>query len=217
MRLFVAVNPPTRAIEELAAATASLRELPGADRLRWSETAGWHLTLAFLGDVPADEVPQLSEKLATVAADHPRLRLRLAGGGTFGDRVLWCGVKGGTSPLRRLADAVRDALDITDDHPFHPHLTLARARYGASAMREMADAMNHFRGTEWEAGRIHLMRSETGFGPALYTVVESWRMGEQGRGGGKPGARGGTSRPARAGGELREGERIPPQDRDAGQ
>ncbi|MGX4731867.1 RNA 2',3'-cyclic phosphodiesterase [Kitasatospora griseola] len=199
MRLFVAVNPPTRAIEELAAATASLRELPGADRLRWSETAGWHLTLAFLGDVPADEVPQLSEKLATVAADHPGLRLRLAGGGTFGDRVLWCGVKGETSSLRRLADAVRDALDITDDHPFHPHLTLARSHHRAGGMQAMADAMNHFRGTEWEAGRIHLMRSETGFGPARYSVVESWRMGEQGRG------------------ELREGERTPPQDRDAGQ
>ncbi|WP_157815654.1 RNA 2',3'-cyclic phosphodiesterase [Kitasatospora sp. CB02891] len=180
MRLFVAVNPPTRAIEELAAATASLRELPGADRLRWSETAGWHLTLAFLGDVPADEVPQLSEKLATVAVGHPRLRLRLAGGGTFGDRVLWCGVQGGTAALRRLADAVRDALDVTDDHPFHPHLTLARSRFRAGGMRAMADAMRGFRGTEWEAGSVYLMRSETGFGPARYTVVE--RVRTQGRG-----------------------------------
>jgi len=178
MRLFVAVNPPARAIQELADATSFLRELPAADRLRWSGTAGWHLTLAFLGDVPADEVPPLSEKLATVAAGHPELRLRLAGGGTFGDRVLWCGVKGETSALRRLADAVRDALDVTDDHPFHPHLTLARAggRSRESGMRGMADAIKDFRGTEWEAGSIHLMRSETGFGPARYTAIGSWRL-----------------------------------------
>ncbi|MFF0294220.1 RNA 2',3'-cyclic phosphodiesterase [Kitasatospora sp. NPDC004614] len=176
MRLFVAVNPPARAIQELVDATSALRELPGADRLRWSETAGWHLTLAFLGDVPADEVPSLCQKLAVVAAEHPRHRLRLAGGGTFGDRVLWCGVQGGTAALRRLADAVRDALDVTDDHPFHPHLTLARSRFRAGGMRAMADAINHFRGAEWEAGRVHLMRSETGFGPARYTEVESWRL-----------------------------------------
>ncbi|MFD8478728.1 RNA 2',3'-cyclic phosphodiesterase [Kitasatospora sp. NPDC059673] len=176
MRLFVAVNPPARAIQELADAASSLRELPGADRLRWSGSAGWHLTLAFLGEVPADEVPLLSDKLAEVAASHPRHRLRLAGGGTFGDRVLWCGVTGETHALRRLADAVRDALDITDDHPFHPHLTLARSRFGASGMRGMAAAMDRFRGTEWEAGRIHLMRSETGFGPARYTVVKEWPL-----------------------------------------
>ncbi|MFJ5922945.1 RNA 2',3'-cyclic phosphodiesterase [Kitasatospora sp. NPDC092948] len=176
MRLFVAVNPPARAIQELAGTAAHLRELPGADRLRWSETAGWHLTLAFLGDVPADEVPSLESKLASVAAEHPALRLRLAGGGTFGDRVLWCGVQGQTAALRRLAGAVRDALDVTDDHPFHPHLTLARSRYGARGMRGMAETLADFRGVEWEAGRIHLMRSETGFGPARYTVIESWRV-----------------------------------------
>ncbi|WP_073811504.1 RNA 2',3'-cyclic phosphodiesterase [Kitasatospora sp. CB01950] len=180
MRLFVAVNPPARAIQELAAASSSLRELPGAERLRWSETAGWHLTLAFLGDVPADEVPSLAGKLATVADEHPRLRLRLAGGGTFGDRVLWCGVQGETAALRRLAGAVRDALDVADDHPFHPHLTLARSRAGARGMRGMADVLKGFRGVEWEAGWIYLMRSETGSGPARYTVVE--RVRSQGRG-----------------------------------
>ncbi|MFD8596394.1 RNA 2',3'-cyclic phosphodiesterase [Kitasatospora sp. NPDC059646] len=179
MRLFVAVNPPVRATGELARATALLRELPGADRLRWSESAGWHLTLAFLGDVSADEVPEISGKLAGVAAGNPPLRLRLAGAGTFGDRVLWCGVTGATAALRRLAEAVRDALDVTDDHRFHPHLTLARSHDGARGMRAMADAMQDFRGVEWEAGRIHLMRSETGFGPARYTVVDSWRLADR--------------------------------------
>ncbi|KDN83760.1 RNA 2',3'-cyclic phosphodiesterase [Kitasatospora cheerisanensis] len=182
MRLFVAVNPPARAVQELAAAASRLRDLPGADRLRWSESAGWHLTLAFLGDVPADEVPEISRKLAGVAAEHAGFRLRLGGGGTFGDRVLWCGVAGATAALRRLAEDVRDALDVTDDHRFHPHLTLARSRFGDRGMRAMADAMAGFRGVEWEAGEIRLMRSETGFGPARYSVVDGWRLRAQGRG-----------------------------------
>ncbi|MGW4380016.1 RNA 2',3'-cyclic phosphodiesterase [Kitasatospora sp. NPDC004531] len=180
MRLFVAVTPPARAVQQLAAAAAPLRDLPGADRLRWSESAGWHLTLAFLGDVPSDEVPELSRKLAGVAAEHHPHRLRLAGAGTFGDRVLWCGVTGETAALRRLAEAVRDALDVTDDHRFHPHLTLARTRASAGGLRALADALHGFRGAEWEAASLQLMRSETGFGPARYTVIESWRVGGQG-------------------------------------
>jgi 2'-5' RNA ligase len=41
----------------------------------------------------------------------------------------------------------------------------------------MAGALREFRGTEWPAGRIPLMRSETGYGPARYTAVEGWPLG----------------------------------------
>ncbi|RKE20664.1 RNA 2',3'-cyclic phosphodiesterase [Streptomyces sp. TLI_171] len=184
MRLFVAVNPPARATQDLADAAAPLRELPGADRLRWSDPAGWHLTLAFLGEVAVSEVPALERELARVAAEHRSHPLRLAGGGTFGERVLWAGVEGDVRALRRLADAVQQALGVADeDHGFHPHLTLARAGAtrgrkagGAGGLRAMATALDAFRGAEWEAGRIQLMRSETGYGPARYTVVEGWPL-----------------------------------------
>ncbi|MDR3034135.1 MAG: RNA 2',3'-cyclic phosphodiesterase, partial [Kitasatospora sp.] len=107
MRLFVAVNPPPPAKLELTDAAAPLRELPGAGGLRWTEPAGWHLTLAFLGEVPADEVPALEHALARVAGGHPAHRLRLAGGGTFGQRALWAGVEGDVRALRELAAAVQ--------------------------------------------------------------------------------------------------------------
>ncbi|MGW4808541.1 RNA 2',3'-cyclic phosphodiesterase [Kitasatospora sp. NPDC004272] len=186
MRLFVAVNPPARARRELADAAAPLRELPGADRLRWTEPAGWHLTLAFLGEVPADEVPALEGALARLAGEHPAHRLRLAGGGTFGERALWAGVEGGTRALRALAAAVQRTLDVEDGgHGFQPHLTLARSGTtrgrrpdGPGQLRTMAAAMRDFRGTEWAAERIQLMRSETGYGPARYTVVEGWPLGD---------------------------------------
>ncbi|BAJ30238.1 MULTISPECIES: RNA 2',3'-cyclic phosphodiesterase [Kitasatospora] len=185
MRLFVAVNPPPPAKLELADAAAPLRELPGAGGLRWTEPAGWHLTLAFLGEVPADEVPALEHALARVAGGHPAHRLRLAGGGTFGERALWAGVEGDVRELRELAAAVQHELGATDEERgFHPHLTLARAgttrRRGAGGpadLRTMAGALRGFRGTEWPAGRIQLMRSETGYGPARYTALEGWPLG----------------------------------------
>jgi RNA 2',3'-cyclic 3'-phosphodiesterase len=99
----VAVNAPAVAVRELADAVAPLRRLAGAERLRWTGVEGWHLTLAFLGEVPADEVPALGELLGRVAGEYGAHRLCLTGGGCFGDRVLWAGVGGEVAVLHRLA------------------------------------------------------------------------------------------------------------------
>ncbi|MEV6206551.1 RNA 2',3'-cyclic phosphodiesterase [Kitasatospora sp. NPDC051914] len=191
MRLFVAVNPPSEAVQELVDAAAPVRELPGAERLRWSGIEGWHLTLAFLGEVPVTDVPELEAVLARTAGEHGAHRLRLAGAGTFGDRVLWAGVDGEVWALRRLAEAVRGAVgDVgieTDQYGFHPHLTLARAgssrgrrraeqRVAASELQHLAAGLDGFRGLEWEAAEIHLMHSETGFGPSRYRSLGAWPL-----------------------------------------
>ncbi|MFD0348807.1 RNA 2',3'-cyclic phosphodiesterase [Kitasatospora aburaviensis] len=131
MRLFVAVVPPVEALQGLSDAVAPVRGLPGADRLRWTTVEGWHLTLAFLGEVPAERLPELEAGLAGVAEVHAVHRLRISGAGRFGDRVLWAGVDGQTWALRRLAEAVgevtAEVAGATDAYNFHPHLTLARA------------------------------------------------------------------------------------------
>ncbi|WP_354641901.1 RNA 2',3'-cyclic phosphodiesterase [Kitasatospora camelliae] len=191
MRLFVAVNPPGTALQELVDAAAELRGMSGADRLRWSDVAGWHLTLAFLGEVPAADIPALAEEIGRVPGEHGVHRLRLEGGGCFGDKVLWAGVGGETWALRRLADGVRGAVEAagieSDQHGFHPHVTLARAgsshgtrravqRLAAGELRLMAAALEGFRGSDWEAAEVHLMRSEMGYGPARYTSVRSWPL-----------------------------------------
>ncbi|MDH6577604.1 RNA 2',3'-cyclic phosphodiesterase [Kitasatospora sp. MAP5-34] len=191
MRLFVAVNPPVVTVQELADAVAPLRAGSEAERLRWSGVDGWHLTLAFLGEVPVLDVPRLEEVLGRAASEHGVHRLRLAGAGTFGDRVLWGGVEGETWALRRLAEAVRAAVGEvgieTDQYGFHPHLTLARAgsthgqrravrRSAAGEMQALAARLEGFRGSEWEAAELHLMRSEQRFGPSRYSTVRAWPL-----------------------------------------
>lgn len=191
MRLFVAVDPPVSAVQELVDAMAPLRSLSGAERLRWTGEEGWHLTLAFLGEVPLLAVPELEDVLGSVAEEHGVHRLRLAGGGCFGDRVLWAGVEGETWALRRLAEGVRAAVEEqgieSDQHGFHPHLTLARAgsthgvrraqrRLAAGELQAMAAGLADFRGSEWEARELRLMKSELGYGPARYEVVQAWPL-----------------------------------------
>ncbi|MFJ9519229.1 RNA 2',3'-cyclic phosphodiesterase [Kitasatospora sp. NPDC101801] len=191
MRLFVAVNPPVDAVQELADAVAPLRELPGAERLRWTEVAGWHLTLAFLGELPVTELPALTGLLARSAGEHGAHRLRLAGSGCFGDRALWAGVDGEVRALRRLAETVRAGvteLGVESDRlGFQPHLTLARSgaargsrradrRTAAGGLQGLAGALEGFRGAEWRAGELCLMRSETGLGGSRYTVLERFPL-----------------------------------------
>ncbi|MET8546574.1 RNA 2',3'-cyclic phosphodiesterase [Kitasatospora sp. NPDC004799] len=208
MRLFVAVLPPVRALQGLFDAVAPVRELPGAERLRWTGVEGWHLTLAFLGEVPAERLPELEAGLAAVAEVHPVHRLRIAGAGRFGDRVLWAGIEGQDWALRRLAEAVAGATaevtGATDDYAFHPHLTLARAgssrghrravqRVAAAELDGLVAALADYRGPEWEAAELHLVRSDLGGGAAHYETLRRWPLAEWGRAAGGPGAGAGGS------------------------
>jgi 2'-5' RNA ligase len=96
MRAFVALIPPAQALAELADAVDPLRA--AQPDLRWTPPEQWHLTLAFLGDVDERVLPQLTERLARAARRHRRMELTFAGGGRFGDRVLWTRV---ANPLGR--------------------------------------------------------------------------------------------------------------------
>ncbi|MEU1816594.1 RNA 2',3'-cyclic phosphodiesterase [Streptomyces roseifaciens] len=186
MRLFAAVRPPEAAVVELTDATASLRGLPGAEALRWTEPSGWHFTLAFLGEVDPELLPELTERLGRAAHRHARHELRFAGGGRFGDRVLWVGADGERTILRDLArsaaaGARRAGVAVDTTHDFRPHLTLARAA-GPVNLRPYAESLAGFSGTPWSVERLELMRSRLPGGGVpgerpRYETVAAWELG----------------------------------------
>ncbi|MFB4419493.1 RNA 2',3'-cyclic phosphodiesterase [Streptomyces sp. QL37] len=182
VRVFIALAPPDHAKEELA------RELrPAYDthpRMRWNRIEDWHITLAFLGELPAETVPLLRRPLAVLAADHRPPLLALRSSGTFDDRVLWSGVDGALDELLMLAADVRTAVKgagiAFEDRPLRPHLTLARARRGdRTSAAEIADGLTGFAGSPWPAERLHLVGSNAGRsrGPIHYRDIEAWALG----------------------------------------
>lgn len=103
-------------------------------RLRWVRPEGIHLTLKFLGSVPARQLPEIEDALAR-AIDQPfSLSLRLGAVGSFGGRqrlrVIWVGLEGDVEELADLAEKVEGALGSLgfprENRRFSPHLTLAR-------------------------------------------------------------------------------------------
>lgn len=121
MRLFAAVIPPEAAIAELAGAVRGLRD----DHLRWTAEAGWHFTLAFMGEVHDEVLPELHARLARAAARSAPFPLRIHGSGHFGHRSLWAGAAGDLDSLRMLAEradaaARRSGVPMEQHHRYTP-------------------------------------------------------------------------------------------------
>ncbi|MEV2245538.1 RNA 2',3'-cyclic phosphodiesterase [Streptomyces sp. NPDC049970] len=188
VRVFIALAPPDHAKEELV---RELRPSYGTHpRMRWNRVEDWHITLAFLGELPAGTVPVLCRPLADLAAAHEPPRLALRGSGSFDDRVLWSGIDGDLDDLHALAADVRTVVRSCgvpfEDRPLRPHLTLARARRGdLSSTSEIAAGLAEFAGRRWTAERLHLVGSNDGRGPGpiRYRDIESWALGSGEHGG----------------------------------
>ncbi|MFE5396352.1 RNA 2',3'-cyclic phosphodiesterase [Streptomyces sp. NPDC056568] len=190
MRLFAAVLPPEDVTAALAAEVAALRELPGADRLRWTGRPGWHFTLAFYGEVDDDLVPDLSARLERAAHRTGPFGLALRGGGQFGHgRALWAGAEGDVATLRLLADraeaAGRKAGVASGEHRrYTPHLTVARGRE-AFDVRPYVETLDGFTGPAWTVTELALVRSNLprsgvpGEQPR-YEAVGRWPLGASG-------------------------------------
>ncbi|MEU0114934.1 RNA 2',3'-cyclic phosphodiesterase [Streptomyces bobili] len=190
MRLFAAVLPPQDVTGELATEVAALKKLPGADRLRWTGRPGWHLTLAFYGEVGEEAVPDLSARLERAARRTAPFALALRGGGQFGHgRALWTGVAGGVAELRLLAGRAEAAgrkagVDLGEHRRYKAHLTVARSREALDP-HPYVDSLHGFAGREWTVRELTLVRSDLprsgvpGEQPH-YVPVGRWALGGAG-------------------------------------
>jgi 2'-5' RNA ligase len=155
-RTFIALpipNPLKSKLERLQRLIAP--DLPGAS---WVEPAGFHLTLAFLGDVDDTHLNNVCKAVAEAVKDLPPFGLTIKGLGAFPDaskpRVLWAGIEGDIEPLGRLQEAVVEAVEKVDyppdDDRFHPHITLGRLKVGRGREVDMTPLEAHYR--NWAAG-----------------------------------------------------------------
>ncbi|MDP8970976.1 MAG: RNA 2',3'-cyclic phosphodiesterase [Actinomycetota bacterium] len=165
MRLFTALEVSESVRETLDAAVAPLRARhPG---LAWNSRDGWHLTVAFLGEVVAP-LEDIAAVLTPVAAGAPAtIRLTLTSAGRFGRRVLWVGVRdepaGAVAALAAAAQQALAEADLpVDVKEVRPHLTVARARRrGGDVSAPLVAAMPRVEGG-WTARELVLMSSTPG-------------------------------------------------------
>ena len=175
-RCFWAVPLPDELRVQLAEYVARLRLPPGTDEAwRFTDAAGWHVTLAFLGATASASVEPMTGRVAEAA--RPVSPFTVAAGGLGGfprgspARVLWYGIQDDDGRLARLADLVRQAAGVHDEAPFRPHVTLARARdrRGANIPAGVGEPPIG----EVPVREVILFRSHQGRGPASYEALTS--------------------------------------------
>ena len=185
MRLFVAISPGTEVLARLSEQVDTLRRV--APSAKWVKREGMHLTLAFLGERPPDEVPAITAALAEKARGHAPFALRFSGGGAFGrpgrPRVLWVGCGGDLGALRALHGDLVLALAsfgyVPDRDALTPHLTLARARDpgGDRPLARCAELLGDQELGEARIEAVELIESRLSPAGATYTVVGQAPLG----------------------------------------
>ncbi len=172
LKLFVAADPPPAAVEDLQRVVESLAVAKAGVRV--APPQRWHVTVVFLGEVPADRAPAAAAALdGTVAAEAVRrlgpITVRIAGGGTFGrgrSTILWARLAGDVAAMRVVSAEARRRLKKArlpfDDRAFRPHLTLSRPgdRLPAATIAEDVALLDAYSGPEWPIHEMHLIASE---------------------------------------------------------
>jgi 2'-5' RNA ligase len=138
MRLFIALDIDDALRERIQRFMDGVREF--APNARWVRPQSLHVTLKFIGEQPTNSVEQIKQALSAIEAEGTGIAFR--GYGFFPTpktaRVFWVGIESGPQ-LAALAGAVDNTTAkfgiAHEDHPFSPHLTLARGGGGSGAPR----------------------------------------------------------------------------------
>ena len=141
MRIFIALDIDDAVRERIVRFMEGVSGF--APEARWIRPESLHVTLKFIGEKPVEAVDGIKRALAVVHAEPMEITFR--GYGFFptakAARVFWVGIESGPQlvSLAKAVDEATFALGIPkEDHPFSPHLTLARGggRSGAPSWRK---------------------------------------------------------------------------------
>lgn len=120
----------------------------GIEGARWQRDGQYHVTLAYIGEVPGNTLKEIESELSRI---HFRpYELRLKGVGMFGNgkqrQTLWAGIED-EAPLQHLHDKIMNALariDVeADSRRFKPHVMLARFKRGVQPLLDDWLAVNN--------------------------------------------------------------------------
>jgi len=191
IRSFVAVELDPSVRRALGECIARLEAEEGGELVRWVSPQSIHLTLRFLGDIDAEQVPALSRALDRVVASRARFDLALGDLGCFPNpqraRVFWVGVQDSRGRLRALVESLEDALARLgferETRPYKAHLTLGRVRRNASRSQVAALAsesvLDLTRGLALPVRGVSLIQSDLTPSGAIYSRLHrSALMGE---------------------------------------
>lgn len=184
IRAFIAFKLPERITSQIHVVQESIKAYKF--KIKWVQPQNIHLTLKFLGNIPASDTEKIRDAIIEAVRDVEPILLSAKGIGVFPDlkrpRVLWVGIAGQKNSLIGLYQALEENLETIgftkESRPFKGHLTLGRIK-GRIPSKRLVQVMEEFIDFEtetFEANKIILFQSEQTPSGAVYTKLASVKL-----------------------------------------
>ncbi|MBU0609602.1 MAG: RNA 2',3'-cyclic phosphodiesterase [Armatimonadetes bacterium] len=189
LRLFYGVLLPPEVQQEVAALQQRLAA--SGVRIKWVEPENLHVTLKFLGELPALALRDLKLVGHKLAADLSPWEVQLQGLGAFPKlsrpQSLWVGVGPGLEPFTHLGKRLNEKLEQEmiaggDTKPFHPHCTIGRVKqpHGLRELTELVQKELDFAPQAFRCDHFQLMCSKLAASGPTYEVLAEFGLGTRG-------------------------------------
>jgi 2'-5' RNA ligase len=181
MRLFVGLDIPAEVTGSLDRLINQLR--PTA-KVNWSRAANLHITTKFIGEWPAERLPEMKQALAAIPRQSA-IDIEVQGIGWLPNphhpKVFFAAIH--SSPLLPCLAAETDsataALGVpTENRPFSPHLTLARIKppVDLSGVRRAIASLPQLDFGRFTADRFFLYLSELHPSGSVYSKLAEFPL-----------------------------------------
>jgi RNA 2',3'-cyclic 3'-phosphodiesterase len=165
VRLFYALWPDVRFAKHLARAAAAL---PLAGDVRRVPYDNFHVTLAFIGEVAASQLPALQRIGGAQRA--PECTIIFDGYEYWSEaQVVAAVVRESPAALIELSTALHRAVSRSGASPLRAHVTLARKVAQAPVLQALSPI-------QWNVRSFSLVSSDTRGAHSVYTVVDTWPL-----------------------------------------
>lgn len=135
LRTFIAIELPSEIQKKVGEFANSLKN--PQDKITWVSTKNVHITLKFLGNIPANDIASIQNIISEVAKLYPPFETSIKGTGTFpserSPRVIWIGTDKGKETIKNIYTELENRLASIgipkEERGFTAHLTIGRIKY----------------------------------------------------------------------------------------
>ena len=175
IRCFIAINFPKEVVEEIKRVQEQLSNKKIFSG-KFIEDVNLHLTLKFLGEIPAEEVEKVKERLGGI--DIEKFNVKLGGLGVFSSnfiRIVWIKIFGkGIFDLQKKIDGVLEEV-LDKEGRFMSHLTIARVKNVKDRKIFLQELKKiNVRDLKFEVDRFSLIKSVLTEQGAEHEVLEEY-------------------------------------------
>lgn len=183
IRSFIAIPIPDEINILIHSRITEYKNVLSQSFIRWVPESNIHLTLKFLGDVPNENLNNISREVGNLVGEYAQFDIHLNQMGIFPNihkpQVIWIGGNA-PEPLFKIADKIESIASKygipRENRPFAPHFTIGRVSRNINGVDKsfFQTAFGKIKmgdGIKMKASEIAIIKSDLRPSGAIYTTL----------------------------------------------